>query len=140
MPVAEIPAPTAPVAEGEAAAAPAKPAEPAAPEATPEQTAVMVDLHWLIHQGARSGIRRWPDGNGEETRAQAAEAGKEKPPRKSPPTEAEAGATVKLAPESDPQRRAGRRNCLRRLKQPPHPAVETPVQPESPAPAEGSAA
>ena len=39
-----------------AAAAPAvegaaKPAEPKAPEATPEQTAVIVDLHWLIHQG-----------------------------------------------------------------------------------------
>ena len=40
--------------EGEAAAAPApaKPVVPVAPEPTPEQTAVMVDLHWLIHQGA----------------------------------------------------------------------------------------
>jgi hypothetical protein len=45
--VAEIP--VAPVAEGQVAAAPTK---PAAPEATPEQTAVIVDLHWLIHQGA----------------------------------------------------------------------------------------
>ncbi len=52
IPVAETPAPTAPVAEGETAAGPAKPAEPKAPEPTPEQTAVMVDLHWLIHQGA----------------------------------------------------------------------------------------
>jgi hypothetical protein len=42
----------APAAEGETAAQPTKPAEPAAPEATPEQTAVLVDLHWLIHQGA----------------------------------------------------------------------------------------
>ena len=42
----------APAAEGETAAQPAKPAAPAAPEATPEQTAVLVDLHWLIHQGA----------------------------------------------------------------------------------------
>ncbi|HEY5041848.1 MAG TPA: hypothetical protein VIK53_07580 [Verrucomicrobiae bacterium] len=41
----------APAAESEAAAQPAKPAEPPAPEATPEQTAVIVDLHWLIHQG-----------------------------------------------------------------------------------------
>jgi hypothetical protein len=49
IPVAETPAP---VAEGEAVAAPAKPAGPKAPEPTPEQTAVMVDLHWLIHQGA----------------------------------------------------------------------------------------
>jgi len=52
VPKAEPPAPAAPVAEGEAAPAPAKPVEPAAPEPTPEQTAVMVDLHWLIHQGA----------------------------------------------------------------------------------------
>src|SRR5665647_502737 len=40
--VIEIPAP---VAEGEA------PAKPKTPEATPEQTAIIVDLHWLIHQG-----------------------------------------------------------------------------------------
>ena len=45
--LAPTPAPTAPapVAEG-AAPAEAKPAEP-----TPEQTAVVSDLHWLIHQG-----------------------------------------------------------------------------------------
>jgi len=47
-PVAETPAPAEAAATGEASPAPA-----AAPvqEATPEQTAVMVDLHWLIHQG-----------------------------------------------------------------------------------------
>jgi hypothetical protein len=33
------------------AAAPAKPAEPRAPEPTPEQTAIIADLHWLVHQG-----------------------------------------------------------------------------------------
>jgi hypothetical protein len=42
----------APAVEGEAAVQPEKPAKPAEPEATPEQTAVLVDLHWLIHQGA----------------------------------------------------------------------------------------
>ena len=42
----------APAVEGEAAPVAAKPAEPKAPETTPEQTAVLVDLHWLIHQGA----------------------------------------------------------------------------------------
>ena len=48
-----VPTPAAPVVvEGEAAPAPAPaPAKPAAPEPTAEQTAVMVDLHWLIHQG-----------------------------------------------------------------------------------------
>ena len=44
-PVAATPAPAV---EGEVA----KPVESAKPETTPEQTAVLVDLHWLIHQGA----------------------------------------------------------------------------------------
>jgi len=52
IPIPEAPVAAAPVAEGEAAATAPKPAEPKAPEQTPEQTAVMVDLHWLIHQGA----------------------------------------------------------------------------------------
>jgi hypothetical protein len=45
-------APETPAVEG--AAAPATPAAPAAPvqaEPTPEQTALISDLHWLIHQG-----------------------------------------------------------------------------------------
>ena len=33
------------------AALPVKPAQPTAPEPTPEQTAVISDLHWLVHQG-----------------------------------------------------------------------------------------
>ena len=56
-PAAPAPAVAAPaaVAEGETAAAPAtepaKPAAPPQPEVTPEQTAIISDLHWLIHQG-----------------------------------------------------------------------------------------
>jgi hypothetical protein len=54
IPVGETPAPAVPVAEGETAQAPApaKPTEPKAGEPTPEQTLVLVDLHWLIHAGA----------------------------------------------------------------------------------------
>jgi hypothetical protein len=51
-PAAPTPAPETPAVEG--AAAPATPAAPAAPvqvEPTPEQTALISDLHWLIHQG-----------------------------------------------------------------------------------------
>lgn len=43
------PAPV-PANEGEATA-PAAPAAPTAPEPSPEQTALISDLHWLIHQG-----------------------------------------------------------------------------------------
>lgn len=58
-PAAETPVP-APAVEGATAAgetpaqpakAAAKPAAAQAPDPTPEQTAVMADLHWLIHQG-----------------------------------------------------------------------------------------
>jgi hypothetical protein len=54
-PPATVPAPDA---SGEAAAAPqdssaapAAPAPPAADEPTAEQTAIIADLHWLVHQG-----------------------------------------------------------------------------------------
>ncbi len=45
-PLAEV------VVEGVAAPAEPKPAAPHDPQPTPEQTAVLVDLHWLIHAGA----------------------------------------------------------------------------------------
>jgi hypothetical protein len=38
-------------AAGTAAAVPQVPAQPEVPPPTPEQTAVIADLHWLIHQG-----------------------------------------------------------------------------------------
>jgi hypothetical protein len=58
VPAAETPAPApdapAQVAEGEAVPKPAQPVQPVQPKAdapTPEQTALIADLHWLIHQG-----------------------------------------------------------------------------------------
>jgi len=48
VPVSEPP--RAEPVEGQAASAPAS-AGPSAPEPTPEQTALVADLHWLIHQG-----------------------------------------------------------------------------------------
>lgn len=45
---APAPIPVGPAPEGEAAAAPAA---PVAAEPTAEQTAIIADLHWLIHQG-----------------------------------------------------------------------------------------
>ena len=84
------PAPSAPVAEGEAPAKPAKPAEPAAPEPTPEQTAIIVDLHWLIHQGH---VLEFADGRMETAKKPAPRP--PKPEKKTvegkPATEAEAG-------------------------------------------------
>jgi hypothetical protein len=50
-PVEKVEPVAAPTAEGPAPAAPAAPAMPPAPVPTAEQTAVITDLHWLIHQG-----------------------------------------------------------------------------------------
>jgi len=96
------PAPAAPVAEGEVAAAPAKPAEPKAPEPTPEQTAVMVDLHWLIHQGA---VLEFADGRMETAKKPLPKPVKQekKAPEAKPATET-AAATV--TPEAAPQAEA----------------------------------
>ena len=93
-PVAETPSPAAPVVEGEAAAAPApaKPVVPVAPEPTPEQTAVMVDLHWLIHQGA---VLEFADGRMETAKKPAPKPPKaEKKTEK--PVESEAATTTEV--------------------------------------------
>lgn len=85
------PAPAVSTAEGESAPAPApaKPAEAKSPEPTPEQTAVMLDLHWLIHQGA---VLEFADG-----RMETAKKPLPKPPRperkEEKPVEGEAPAT-----------------------------------------------
>jgi hypothetical protein len=102
IPVAETPAPAA---EGEAVAAPAKPAGPKAPEPTPEQTAVMVDLHWLIHQGA---VLEFADGRMETAKKPAPKPVKpEKQAEAKPAEEAvatpttEANAQAEVAPVAE---------------------------------------
>ena len=90
--VIEIPAPTAPVAEGEVASAPA-PAKPTAPEPTPEQTAVMVDLHWLIHQGA---VLEFADGRMETAKKPAPKPVKQEKKAVEKPAEAEAVTTTEV--------------------------------------------
>lgn len=53
LPPAPAPAAATPAVEAPTAATPppSAPATPEAPAPTPEQTAVIADLHWLIHQG-----------------------------------------------------------------------------------------
>jgi hypothetical protein len=80
---------TAPVAEGEVAAQPAK---PAAPEATPEQTAILVDLHWLIHQGH---VLEFADGRMETAKKPAPRPPK---PEKKPAAEKTAAENEIVAP------------------------------------------
>jgi len=113
----ETPA-AASAAEGEAAAQVAKPAEPQAPETTPEQTAVIVDLHWLIHQGA---VLEFADGRMETA----------KKPAPKPPKPEKKPAVEKPAPESETA-------AAIETATPVHVAV-APV-PEKPAPVETAAA
>jgi len=141
-PVTEIPIAPAPVAEGEGAAAPAsaapdKPAEPAAPEATPEQTAVIVDLHWLIHQGA---VLEFADGRMETAKKPLPKPVKpaKKTTAEKPAAEAEAATTIEtvtpetLAAEPVTQLDAPAEAAA--------PAAESPALPETPATTEGSVA
>ncbi len=93
-----VPAPVA--AEGEAATTAPSAAEPAATtpvpkerETTPEQTAVLVDLHWLIHQGA---VLEFADG-----RMETAKKPAPKPPKPEAKAPAPADATD-VAAEAQP--------------------------------------
>jgi hypothetical protein len=84
-----------PAAEGGVAAQPAK---PAAPEATPEQTAILVDLHWLIHQGA---VLEFADGRMETAKKPAPKPVKPKPAAAKPPAEGESAVTTETAPQAE---------------------------------------
>jgi hypothetical protein len=143
VPVAEIPVTPAPAAEGEGAsapapAAPAKPAEPAAPEATPEQTAVIVDLHWLIHQGA---VLEFADGRMETAKKPLPKPVKpaKKVAAEKPAAETEAATTIEtVTPETLAAEPVAEIATPVETTAPP--AIETPAQPETPPATEGSAA
>ncbi|MGA2244433.1 MAG: hypothetical protein ABSH48_05485 [Verrucomicrobiota bacterium] len=108
-PAAETPVPAGPPVEGAAAPAPAKSAVAApGPEPTPEQTAVMLDLHWLIHQGA---VLEFADG-----RMETAKKPLPKPPK----------------PEKKVEEKAGEQPATGE----PSATAETPVITETPAAAE----
>jgi hypothetical protein len=132
-PAAETPAPVAPVAEGEGASAPAptqpaKPAEPQAPEATPEQTAVLVDLHWLIHQGA---VLEFADGRMETAKKPAPKP--VKPEKKAAkPAEGETATVTETVPPAEVAA-----ELAAEAPAPTEPVAEAPV--ETPAPAEVAA-
>jgi hypothetical protein len=113
-PVAPAPAP-APAAEGQ----PAEP--PAAPEPTAEQTVVVSDLHWLIHQGH---VIEFANG--------ALELAKKplpKPPKPEPKPAAAAPQPPASTPEATPAPAAA-----------PAPAAEAATEINEPAPSTGVAA
>jgi len=135
--VTEIP--VVPVAEGEGASAPAAtPAKPAEAEATPEQTAVIVDLHWLIHQGA---VLEFADGRMETAKKPLPKPVKQdkKVAAEKPATETEVAAAIEtvtpetLVAEPVTQIESPIENTAAN-------AVETPAQPETPVATEGSVA
>ena len=131
--VTEIP--IVPTTEGEVAAAPAK---PVAPEATPEQTAVIVDLHWLIHQGA---VLEFADGRMETAKKPLPKPVKQekKVAAAKPTAETEVAASIEtvtpetLVAEPVAQIESPVENTAATT-------VETPAQPETPVATEGSVA
>ena len=146
IPIPETPASAAPATEGAGGSAPAatKPPEPKADEPTPEQTLVLVDLHWLIHSGA---VLEFADG-----RMETAKKPLPRPPKpeKKPDQPAAAGETAP-AVEAAPQVESAAAEPVADVQstpeiQPPaetepaaefeKPAVETPapVEPAAPAP------
>jgi hypothetical protein len=102
-PAATVPAPDA---SGEAAAAPqdssaapAAPTAPAADEPTPEQTVIIADLHWLVHQGH---VLEFADGRMDTAKKPVPRPPKPeaKPTEAKPATEGEAAPTT-VEPEGE---------------------------------------
>ena len=136
IPIPEAPVAAAPVAEGEAAATAPKPAEPKAPEQTPEQTAVMVDLHWLIHQGA---VLEFADG-----RMETAKKPLPKPPKPEkkaavakPTEEAPAATTIETVTPEQITAEPGV-EIVAPAEAAAAPVADAAVPPAAPAPVEGS--
>jgi len=98
IPIPAAPAAPAPAVEGEVAAAPEKPAAPKAPEPTPEQTAVMVDLHWLIHQGA---VLEFADGRMETAKKPVPKPPKAAKKSDAKPEETEAVSSTEMVTPAD---------------------------------------
>ena len=115
-----------PAAEGGVAAQPTK---PAAPEATPEQTAILVDLHWLIHQGA---VLEFADGRMETAKKPAPKPVKPKPAAAKPAAEGESAVTTETAPQAEIAVEPAAE-----ISAPVEPVV---VAPETPAPVESAPA
>jgi hypothetical protein len=111
-----------------AAEAGARPPEPKSPEATPEQTAIIGDLHWLIHQGH---VLEFADGRMETAKKPAPRPVKleKKPAAEKPAAEGEAAVAAETVPQAGAV-----------IEPAATPVVETPVQPETPPAPEGSAA
>lgn len=91
-PAAPTVIPVAPV-EGEAAAAPA--VAPAAPEPTAEQTALISDLHWLVHQGH---VIEFANGQ-----LDTAKKPVPKPPKPAKPAPETSASAPEVAPGSTPE-------------------------------------
>jgi hypothetical protein len=101
--LAPTPKPTVLEIKSDATPAPAaetgaKPVEPKAPEATPEQTAILVDLHWLIHQGA---VLEFADGRMETAKKPAPKPVKQKLASAKPAAEGESAVATETAPQAE---------------------------------------
>jgi hypothetical protein len=137
-----VPAPAAPAPEGapapeaptpaeapEAAAAPAPAAPVPPPQAQPtaEQTAVISDLHWLIHQGH---VIEFANGTLETAKKPLPKPPKPEPkPVEAAPAAAEAAATVVVEPPGAPASETGLEAPVAAEAAPPSPAVEAPAVP-----------
>ena len=142
----EIVVPVTPVAEG--TVPPAAAEKLSAPEATPEQTTIIVDLHWLIHQGA---VLEFADGRMETAKKpapkpvkQEKKASTEKPAAGN--AENSAASSIETAPTMEASGTIAAETTVVAeattpvVEAPNVPALETPVQSATPATAEGSAA
>ena len=125
------PTPKPAVLEIKPAGSEATSTKPGESDPTPEQTAILVDLHWLIHQGA---VLEFADGRMETAKKPAPRPPKpeKKPAVAKPAVESEAPTTIETAPQAEIAVEPAAENSA-----PVEPVISTP---ETPAPIESAPA
>jgi len=128
-PASKTPAPAAPAAEAQGGSTPT-PTEPAAvpvADPTPEQTLVLVDLHWLIHSGA---VLEFADGRMDTAKKPLPRPVKQekKKVEEKPAVEGEAAAATETVPQPE-----GAVESAAEISMPAETVVETPAEETAPA-------
>ena len=134
--VIEIKPETPPASEsGVQAAGAVEPPKGGIPKAepTPEQNAVIADLHWLIHQGH---VLEFADGRMDTAKKPAPRPPKpeKKPVQEKPATEAEVAPAPEIAPQAEAvAQEAAAVETAAEVQAPAEPVAETPVETQAPA-------
>jgi len=107
-----------------------KPAQPATPQPTAEQTAIIGDLHWLVHQGH---VIEFANGVLETAKRPAVKPPKSEPKKPQPSAEATPEQPAAATPEATRPEVSSDNSTVESTEPPEHSEGEISLQPDAPA-------